>query len=81
MRPPIWQEPTEDETEAKLLTPTAGWSHDVGQYIKHLHRNIFWSESSTYLGYLRSFEVYDLPKLLGMEDRLYSLLQYTRQSM
>lgn len=29
----------------------------------------------TYLGYLRSSEVDDLPKLFGMEDRLHSLLK------
>lgn len=33
----------------------------------------------TYLGYLRSSEVDDLPKLFGMEDRLHSLLQNERQ--
>lgn len=33
------------------------------------------SKLKTYFGYLRSFEVYYLPKLFGMKDGLHSLLQ------
>lgn len=67
-RRPVWREPTEEVKEKRVTASGSAIRAPA-------------SAGSTYLGYLRSPEVDDLPKLFGMEDRLHSLLENERQKV